>query len=143
MNIARHISIACIAAVLAACAAAPSRPLAQSTTTPTPASTAPAVADISGKWIITVQTPQGAVDATMTVAQTGSAIKGTVDSSMGTVDYVGNVNGKDVKFTYSVEKFGAPAGSNFEYIGTIDGAAMKGTATFAGFGTGDWSARRP
>jgi hypothetical protein len=137
MSITRNISIACIAALLAACSATPSKPV-----TP-PAPVAPAVADISGKWIFTVQSPTGAVDANMTVNQTGTAINGTMDSQMGVVDYKGSVNGKEVKFSYSVEKFGAPAGTVFDYVGTVEGNAMAGKATFAAFGEGSWSAKRP
>jgi hypothetical protein len=135
MKIARYVSIVCIAATLGACAAAPSNEI-------TPES----VADISGKWIVTLQMPQGAVDSIMTVIQTGSVIKGTLgtpDSAMGAVDYTGNVNGKDVTFSYSVEKFGAPVGTIIDYVGVLDGAAMKGRATFGSFGGGDWSAKRP
>jgi hypothetical protein len=82
----------------------------------------------------------------MTVIQTGPLIKGTLgtlDSAMGAVDYTGSVNGKNVKFSYSVEKFGAPAGTIISYVGVVDGAVMKGRATFGSFGGGEWSARRP
>jgi len=137
MTFIRRISIACVAALIAACSATPSKPV-----TP-PAPVAPAVADISGKWILTVHSPQGAIDANMTVVQTGTAIKGTLDSAMGTVDYTGSVNGKDVKFSYSIEKFGAPAGSILDYTGSVDGGVMKGNAKFATFGEGEWSAKRP
>jgi len=136
MNITRRVSIVCIAALIAACSASPSKPV----TPPAPA--VPAVADISGKWLLTVQSPQGAIDANMTVIQTGTAIKGTLDSAMGKVDYTGSVNGKDVKFSYSIEQFGAPAGSILDYTGSVDGGVMKGHAKFASFGEGDWSAKR-
>jgi hypothetical protein len=79
----------------------------------------------------------------MTVIQTGTAIKGNLDSPMGSVDYTGTVNGKDVKFSYSIEQFGAPAGSILDYTGSVDGGVMKGHAKFATFGEGDWSAKRP
>jgi len=137
MNTTRRIATVCIAALIAACSATPSKPV----TPPAPA--VPAVADISGKWLLTVQTPQGAIDANMTVIQTGTAIKGNLDSPMGSVDYTGTVNGKDVKFSYSIEQFGAPAGSILDYTGSVDGAVMKGHAKFASFGEGDWLAKRP
>jgi hypothetical protein len=143
MTITRNFSIACIAAVLSACAAAPNKPVAPAAATLAKSTVTPAVADISGNWILTVNTPQGGVDAKMTVVQAGSAISGTLDSSMGVVDYTGSVNGKEVKFNYSIEKFGAPPGSIIDYVGKIEGTIMSGTAKFASFGSGDWSAKRP
>jgi hypothetical protein len=134
MNILQTISIGLIAASIAACSATPSKPAAP---------IAPPVTDISGKWLLTVQSPMGAVEGDMVVIQTDRAIKGTIDSKMGNIDITGSVNGKEVKFTYSVEKLGAPAGTNFDYTGTVDGGAMKGSATFSTFGAGEWSARRP
>jgi hypothetical protein len=139
MKIARNIWIVCIAAAVGACAATPSKPI----TPPTSIPNAHAIADISGNWIVSVQTLQGVVDSKMTIIQTGSAIKGTLDGTMGAVDYTGSVNGKDVKFSYNVEKFGAPAGTIIIYVGVLDGATMKGKATFGGFGGGEWSAKRP
>jgi len=140
MNNVRNLLIGGFAALVAACSTAPSsdvKPAAAS------ALAAPSVADISGNWILTVQSPQGAIDANMSVIQTGSAIKGKLESAMGTVDYTGSVNGKEVKFSYSIEQFGAPAGSILDYTGTVDGAVMKGNAKFASFGEGEWTAKRP
>ncbi len=139
MNVARNISIACIAVALSACAAAPSKTVAP---TVSPVPVASAVTDISGKWALTVKAPTGAVDATLTVKQTGSIIDGTLDSAMGVVDCAGTINGKELKFSYSVEQFGAPAGTIFTYVGTVDGAVIKGKALFANFGEGEWSAKR-
>ena len=138
MNTVRHLLMGCLAALVAACSTAPTAEVKA----PPPAA-APAVTDISGNWIMTVQTPQGAIESNMSVIQTGSAIKGKLESAMGTVDYTGSVNGKEVKFTYSIEQFGAPPGSNLEYVGTVEGKVMSGKAKFASFGEGEWSAKRP
>lgn len=92
---------------------------------------------------MTVQSPSGAMDAKMTVVQAGSAIKGTLDSTMGVIDYAGSVSGNQIKFAYSVEKFGAPAGTMFDYAGTVTAGSMTGIAKFSSFGEGSWSARRP
>ena len=133
MNILRSVSIGLIAAVISACSAAPSKPVAPA---------APQVANVSGKWLLTVTSPMGTVDGNMTIVQSGKEITGTIDSSMGNVDLAGSVNEKEVKFSYSIEKLGAPAGTIFDYTGTVDAGAMKGKAAFAGMGEGTWTAKR-
>jgi hypothetical protein len=84
----------------------------------------------------------GAVEADMTVVQNGNAISGRLESQMGNVDYNGNIDGSNIKFSYDVGQLGAPAGTRFDYAGTIENGAMKGKATFASFGEGEWSAKR-
>jgi hypothetical protein len=138
MNFAQHVSIILVAAIIGACSVGPNKP-----TSPTSVPAAPVTADIAGKWNLSVQTLQGTADSTMTVVQSGSSIKGTLTGAMGTVDFTGTVNGKDVKFGHSIEQFGAPAGSVVDYAGIADGATMKGRAKFAAFGEGDWTAKRP
>ena len=133
MNTLRTLAIVSVATIIAACSAAPSKPAAVA---------APAVADVSGKWLLTVTSPMGSVDGDMVVVQTGKDFKGTIASQMGTVDFTGNVNVNEVKFSYGIEKVGGPPGTIFDYVGTVDGAAMKGKATFATFGEGEWTAKR-
>lgn len=137
MKTVRIISIACLAAWIAACSTMPTSP------GNAPATAAAPIADISGAWIMTVQTPTGGIDSTMTVVQTGSAIKGTLSSAMGTVDYTGSIEGKEVKFSYSVDQFGAPPGTTFDYVGLLEGGVMSGMAKFSSFGEGEWTAKRP
>jgi hypothetical protein len=109
-----------------------------------------AVANIAGKWRLTVDTPQGVIEAQMLVEQTGHSIRGKLDTARGSVDYTGTVERKKVNFSYDISRFGAPPGSKTQCTGTIEsnemmkGKAvdeMKGTA-FESFGGGGWIAKR-
>jgi hypothetical protein len=142
MNTFRTVMIASAAAIAAACSSTPSKPVAPVAPVTPVAAVAPAIANIAGNWNLAVETPMGVIEAKMSVVQTGKDIKGRIESGMGNVDYVGTVGANDVKFSYSIESLGGPPGS-FDYVGTLDGGAMKGKATFANFGEGAWSAKRP
>jgi hypothetical protein len=133
MNTFRIALITTVATLAAACSSAPSKPVAPA---------APASANIAGSWILTVETPMGTMEAKMSVVQNGKDINGRLESQMGNVDYKGSVDVNNVKFSYSIEALGGPPGS-FDYVGQLDAGVMKGKATFATFGEGTWSAKRP
>ena len=130
---AKHLFVCFTIALAAACSTTP-------TTPSTPAQ--PANANIAGNWLLTVETPMGQQDATMTVNQNGKEISGRLESQIGNVDYAGTIEGNDIKFTYDVSSLGAPAGSIFSYEGKLESGAMQGKAKFASFGEGTWSAKR-
>jgi len=127
----RVVLIASVAALAAACASAPSKPVAAA---------APAEATIAGVWTLTTESQMGAQDAAMTVAQTGKDIKGTLTSPQGSVGYVGTVEGKDIKFGFDFNAQGTEL--HIDYIGIVEGGAMKGRAVFGSFGEGTFTAKK-
>src|SRR5690348_1487697 len=84
MNTFRTLASICIVSLVAACASAPKKE-----TAPPPAPTAPAAPaiNLTGNWILTVDSQMGSQDMKMTVNQSGSNLNGTMESQMGSVNY--------------------------------------------------------
>ncbi len=136
MNTLRVVLIASVVALAAACSSTPSKdaaPVAK-------AAAAPATANIAGTWTVTTDTPMGASDSKLTVVQTGKEIKGVMESPMGSVDYTGAVEVNDVKFGFDFEAQGTAL--RIDYIGTLEGGAMKGKVILGSFGEGTFTAKK-
>lgn len=95
--------------------------------------------NVSGKWDVTVQSPEGTATPTITLAQNGEKITGTYMGKMGKAGLEGTLKGKDIKFVVVLKFQGQPI--NVTYSGTVEGDAMKGTVRFSSGGSGTWSAR--
>ena len=101
------------------------------------APTAPTVsaAQVGGSWAITSNSPQGAIESTLTVQQQGNAFTGTMASQMmGTTQVTdGAIAGKKVTWSITVT-FG---GQSFtvNYAGEVEGTKMTGAATAGSFGS--------
>src|SRR5690349_6904836 len=82
-------------------------------------------AQVAGKWTISVETPRGTNEQTLTLEQDGAALKGTLTGRRGDAPVEGKVEGNKVTFTVKRE---TPNGTFvLEYSGTADGDAMAGT----------------
>jgi hypothetical protein len=98
-------------------------------------------ADIAGEWDVTVNSPQGTNQGLLTLKREGDAWAGTWKSPRGERALQNiTLKGNDVRFEMKVSLQGNDA--VFVYTGALDKGAMKGTADFGGFATGDWSAVR-
>src|SRR5262245_8907665 len=98
-------------------------------------------ADIAGEWDVTVNSPQGTNQGLLTLKREGDAWAGTWKSPRGERALQNiTLKGTDVRFEMKVSLQGNDA--VFVYSGALDKGAMKGTADFGGFATGDWSAVR-
>ncbi len=115
-----------MAAVLAACASAPSQPKGP---------------NLSGTWVLTTESPMGAQDSDMVIKQEGDQFSGTITSQMGSVDYKGKITGsKDVAFGFAFDAQGMNL--QIDYTGVVEGDTMKGTAKCGEFGEGSFTAKR-
>ena len=135
MNTLRVILIASVAVAAAACSSAPSKP--------TPSAIAPPAApaaNIAGSWTLTTETPMGAQETKLSVAQSGKDIKGTLESPQGSVPITGTADGKDFKFGFDFDAQGTSL--RIDYIGTVEGTAMKGKAVFGTFGEGTFTGKK-
>lgn len=74
------------------------------------------LADLTGKWEVSVDTPGGAQPMTMTVDQKADSISGTVESPIGTAPMTGVVKGDSVMFAFRLDMSGQPL--------TINGAGV-------------------
>ena len=103
-------------------------------TTASSAPSAPSAA-VTGAWAITSNSPQGAIESTLTIQQQGNAFTGTMSSQMlGTTSVSdGVVAGK--KITWSVTVTFGGQSVNISYVGEVEGTKMTGTVTAGSFGS--------
>jgi imidazolonepropionase-like amidohydrolase len=100
-----------------------------------------AAAQIGGSWAMRVNSPQGPLDVTMTIEQTGADFSGSMASMMGTtaVDD-GRVSGRSITWTSVIQLGGQSV--TLSYRGEVDGNRMTGSATLGSFGTATFTAER-
>jgi hypothetical protein len=140
MKTVRIVLIASLAVLAAACSSTPSKTTASATPAKT---TAPAVASLSGNWIVTIESQMGAQDSKMALTQTGQALSGSLEAPapLGNAPIKGNVTGKDVTLSFNVNAQGMEL--KIDLIGTQEnGANMKGRAVFGSFGEGTFTAKK-
>lgn len=96
--------------------------------------------DVSGQWILTIETPNGTFNPTVILKQDGEKLTGTYKGRMGESKLEGTISGKDIKWTVKMTF----QDQTFElaYKGTVDGDSMKGTVDMGGMGTADWTGKR-
>lgn len=63
-------------------------------------------ADVTGKWNLTVSTPDGSQPAVMNVTQKNDSLSGSVETQLGTAPMTGTVSGDSVFFNFSLDMGG-------------------------------------
>ena len=102
----------------------------------------PPKGDLTGKWKLSYNTPQGAEDATadIVMASDGS-LSGTIISTRGTANIIsGYLSVDKFSFTINIPIEGSPA--DVLFTGTFDGTTMKGSLSVQGFET-DFTGTKP
>lgn len=100
-----------------------------------------APAQIGGNWVVNLASPQGPMDITMTVTQSGSGFSGKMTSMMGTTDISeGTISGRSVTWTMVIQVGGQSI--TISYRGEADGNRMTGTADLGSFGSATFTAER-
>lgn len=86
-----------------------------------------APANVAGTWNLTITTPRGTFNSTLTLKQDGAKVTGTVSSRMGdTAISKGAVSGDTLTFEITRD---TPNGTfTMNYKATVKGDDMKGTA---------------
>ena len=97
-------------------------------------------ADVSGKWIFTVELDAGSGTPTFTFKQQGEKLTGRYEGQLGTADVKGKVQGDDIEFTFKVK--GDLGELTATYTGKISGDTMKGKVNYSALGAGTFSAKR-
>jgi hypothetical protein len=102
---------------------------------------ADAPAQMGGGWTMTLTSPQGPLDITMTLTQTGSSFTGTMTSAVGTQQIGdGQISGRSVTWTVTVPIGGQSITMN--YRGEVEGNRMTGSADLGSFGSATFTAER-
>jgi hypothetical protein len=97
-------------------------------------------ADVTGTWDLSVESPGGTAQPTMTLAQEGEKVTGTYHGRFGDASLEGTVKENEIRFAVKV-KFRNDT-IVVTYTGTVDGDSMQGVARFGDAETGKWSAHR-
>ena len=98
--------------------------------------------DLSGMWMLTVESDQGDQPLPITIVQDGNELTATGEiPDLGPIEMKGMIDGSDVTFEWNLDLEGMEL--NILFTGTIaDDGTMSGTADFGGFGGGGWTAKR-
>ena len=94
-------------------------------------------ADVSGTWIMTVQTSAGSGSPTFTLVQKGDAISGTYKGQLGEAPVTGAMSGNDMTLEFSVDLQGQSL--TIKYTGKVDGKSVSGNVSLGGFGSGTFT----
>jgi hypothetical protein len=87
--------------------------------------------NVTGSWVLDVQTGAGGGQPTVTFKQDGEKLTGHYSSqTLGEADFTGTVKGNAIQFTFNAEAQGQQIDVN--YSGTVEGNSMKGTVNMAG-----------
>jgi hypothetical protein len=91
---------------------------------------------VSGKWLMTVEKKKGGTQTwTLTLEQSGEALKGVINSEGGDLPVTGTIKGKSINL--SAKRYGV----SVEFPATLDGDTMVGTMSVLTV-TRQWRAKR-
>lgn len=103
---------------------------------------AAAAAQIGGGWNVTTNSPQGTMQGTMTINQSGDSFDGTMTSEFGTTPIAnGAIVGRTISWSIAITPPGAPT-ITVTYEGQLDGDRITGRATAGEFGSFPFTAQR-
>ncbi len=104
--------------------------------------TAQGPANVTGKWLFTVETSAGSGMPTVTLKQEGETLTGHYSSEqLGEADLKGSVKGAAITFAFGTDVQGTHL--DVTYSGTIEGKdSMKGKVNLGGLGEGTFTAKR-
>lgn len=96
--------------------------------------------DVTGTWDLTIESPQGTMNASATYKQDGEKLTGTQQGPMGEDKLEGTVKDANVSYVIHI----SPNGQDFTitFTGKVDGDKIAGTFDFNGMGSANWSAAR-
>ena len=91
-------------------------------------------ADVTGEWVLTMETPNGAQDMNVTFAQEGTEVTGTIVFPQGEQELTGSVEGNALSFSVSVDTpngvFELAFSSTVEENKTMSGMMSAGGGQF-------------
>jgi hypothetical protein len=96
---------------------------------------------VAGDWEVTINSPQGASTANMTLKQDGDKVSGVIKNQMGQLPFEGaTLTGDELKFTFTVNFQGTSL--PITLTGKVKATTIDGKADFGGMAEGEWSAKR-
>jgi imidazolonepropionase-like amidohydrolase len=100
-----------------------------------------AAAQVAGTWAMTLTSPQGPMDITMVLTQSGNSFSGTMTSQMGSMEISGGeISGRNATWTAVIQIGGQSITLN--YRAEVDGSRMTGSVELGSFGSGTFTAEK-
>jgi imidazolonepropionase-like amidohydrolase len=96
---------------------------------------APSDTNITGIWTLSVNSPQGPMEVTLSVTQSGTALTGTTSSQVGSATMTGGtITGSNFRFSINLNS--SQVGElDVTFNGTVQGNTMSGTLEVSGMGS--------
>ena len=94
-------------------------------------------ADVTGTWIMAVETGAGSGSPTFILVQKGEALSGSYKGQLGEAQVTGTVKGDEVTIEYKVE--GQAGTLAVKYSGKTDGKTMSGRVSLGQLGEGTFT----
>jgi hypothetical protein len=94
-------------------------------------------ADVTGTWIMSVQTSAGSGSPTFTFTQKAGVITGTYKGQLGEAPVNGTIKDDDVSWQFNIEAQGVPL--TITYTGKVSGKAISGKVSLGQFGEGTFT----
>jgi hypothetical protein len=96
-----------------------------------------AAADVTGTWIMSVQTSAGSGSPTFVLVQKGEALSGSYRGQLGEAQVTGTVKDDEVTIEYKVD--GQAGSLAVKYSGKTDGKTMSGKVSLGQLGDGTFT----
>jgi hypothetical protein len=97
-------------------------------------------ADVTGTWIMAVETGAGSGSPTFILVQKGEALSGSYKGQLGEAQVTGTVKGDEVTIEYKVEAQGQTLA--VKYSGKTDGKTMSGKVSLGQLGEGTFTGKK-
>jgi hypothetical protein len=94
-------------------------------------------ADVTGTWIMAVETGAGSGSPTFILVQKGEALSGSYKGQLGEAQVTGTVKGEEVTIEYKVD--GQAGSLAVKYSGKTDGKTMSGKVSLGQLGEGTFT----
>ena len=96
---------------------------------------------VDGSWKLTVNTPMGAQESTLTIKAAGAQLTGTQSAPSGESQPItdGSVNGNAVAWKAAITR---PMALTLEFSGTVNGNEMSGDVKLGMFGASSFTGKR-
>jgi hypothetical protein len=97
-------------------------------------------ADVTGTWLMAVETGAGSGSPTFVLVQKGEALSGSYKGQLGEAQVTGTVKGDEVTIEYKVEGQGQSLA--VKYSGKTDGKTMSGKVSLGQLGEGTFTGNK-
>src|SRR5262245_5372418 len=99
-----------------------------------------AQSNVTGDWLVTIETPQGAQTIDATMKQAGEELTGTIVTPMGSVDFKGKMINDALDIAYTLDIQGNAI--EMKMTGKVAGDTINGNLSLGPLGEVPWTAKR-